>query len=871
VFVPQPPLSPVECSRALTVPEGRWVVSSSGEVTFTAVLGFAGVATIGYRATDAYGQTGTGMITVTVAATGPPVVTGGADVTTGVVPVTVVPVVSGSGVDGTKACVFVPSPPLLPVDCSRDLTVPGQGRWRVDAAGAVTFTAELGYTGMAVVTYRATDAYGQAGIGTVTVTVAAPGGPQVPGVSGQTTGVTPVTVTPVPTGAGIDPLQACVFVPQPPLSPVECSRALTVPEGRWVVSNTGEVTFTAVLGFAGVATIGYRATDAYGQNGTGTITVTVAAPGGPQVPDVGDHTTGVTPVTVTPAPTGAGIDPAKACVTVATLTVLPCSTDLQVPEGHWVVSNTGQVTFTAALGFSGPAMITYRATDAYGRTGVGTITVTVAKPTGPVVADDTVTTPFGTSATLGPVVTATGNDPSLACLIDTDHVCGPAITVPATGTWTVDPDTGHVTFAPAPGFHGPATATYRATDRYAQSGTATLTVTVGAPTAPVLTAPGDQTGTSGQTATITLTVTPGSGAVAGYCIVVGPSCPATLITAQGSWAVTGAGEVTFTAGSEVTGAVDPITVRVTDEYGMTATCQVTLTVLAPVPDGSVAGVVWIDLNHNGVQDAGEPVLPAVQVTLTPTLPAAVTHRSGRAAPHTPTPTYTQVTDSGGHYQFTVPAGDYAVHATVPTVNLTSGSSPSDANADWTTPVVVAADRTAQAPFAAVGDAALGGQAQTTTGGQIPDAAVTCTWAGADNILGTSDDVLITATADASGVFSLGGIPGGVYTCTGVDPVSGQHSAAAEVTVDRLSSTPAEVVVRVPVSTPTPAAAPAPAAPRGVLASTGAALALPAALAGWLLVAGLLLVAGARRARRGGRRPDRVDAVSGGGPCGGRTR
>ncbi len=55
---------------------------------------------------------------------------------------------------------------------------------------------------------------------------------------------------------------------------------LTVAGGDDVLDTaTGEVAFTPVLGFSGVATaVHYRVTDAYGQSATATFTPTVAAP-----------------------------------------------------------------------------------------------------------------------------------------------------------------------------------------------------------------------------------------------------------------------------------------------------------------------------------------------------------------------------------------------------------------------------------------------------------------------------------------------------------------------------------------------------------------------------------------------------------------
>ena len=79
--------------------------------------------------------------------------------------------------------------------------------------------------------------------------------------------------------------------------------------------------------------------------------------------------------------------------------------------------------------------------------------------------------------------------------------------------------------------------------------------------------------------------------------------------------------------------------------------------------------VWEDLDHDGVQDAGEPGIPGVTVTL-----------------QTPTGTITTVTDANGNYTFTnLISGTYAVTFTAPSgyagtlANVGADGTDSDAN------------------------------------------------------------------------------------------------------------------------------------------------------------------------------------------------
>ena len=66
----------------------------------------------------------------------------------------------------------------------------------------------------------------------------------------------------------------------------------------------------------------------------------------------------------------------------------------------------------------------------------------------------------------------------------------------------------------------------------------------------------------------------------------------------------------------------------------------------------IGDTVWNDANGNGIQDAGEPGIPGVTVTLLDS--------NGN-----PIPGHTTVTDANGKYKFKVDAGTYYVQFSLP--------------------------------------------------------------------------------------------------------------------------------------------------------------------------------------------------------------
>ncbi|MBH0116752.1 isopeptide-forming domain-containing fimbrial protein [Salinibacterium sp. NG253] len=199
-------------------------------------------------------------------------------------------------------------------------------------------------------------------------------------------------------------------------------------------------------------------------------------------------------------------------------------------------------------------------------------------------------------------------------------------------------------------------------------------------------------------------------------------------------------------------------------------------------DSSISDTVWLDLNKDGVKDAGEPGLPDAEVTLVWFGPDGVAGGGDDV-------TFVEITDSNGEYLFdSLPEGNYT--ATVDTTTLPSGVTPTfDADAGPNQPTATtvasgvgpnsttavslpAATDLDNIDFGYVGTGKIGDTVWLDQNGDgilddtesgIAEVGVTLTWAGLDGVLGNADDVVSTTTTDASGNYLFEDLPSGLFT------------------------------------------------------------------------------------------------------------
>ncbi|MDH3730228.1 MAG: MSCRAMM family adhesin SdrC, partial [Acidimicrobiia bacterium] len=178
----------------------------------------------------------------------------------------------------------------------------------------------------------------------------------------------------------------------------------------------------------------------------------------------------------------------------------------------------------------------------------------------------------------------------------------------------------------------------------------------------------------------------------------------------------------------------------------------------------IGDLVWLDIDGDGVPEAGEPGIPGVTVLLYDGSGTLV----GSAA-----------TGAFGGFLFTnLPPGDYTV--TVDTTTLPEGLVPTydpDGGLDSSFTGSVASGSSLHGEFGFIGSGVVGDTVWYDSDGdgtQGPSAVepgiggvdLTVLWAGFDGVLGTADDIDFgTQTTDLLGYYLFTGLPYGTYVVT----------------------------------------------------------------------------------------------------------
>ena len=481
-------------------------------------------------------------------------------------------------------------------DSSTTKTVDGEGTYTVAPDGTVTFVPEKSFTGTATgVTVKRVDKNGTEITAKYTPTV---------------TPVTP-TATPVETTdiQGATQTGKPVFTEGDSRVPMNDDVPATFDDGSttksvdgvgtYTVAADGTVTFVPEKSFVGTApAVTVVREDKNGTKASATYTPTVT----PVTPTAEDTTsTDKQGQTQTGTPTFTPGNPNVPMDDDTPATFEDGSTTKTVPgEGTYTVAPDGTVTFVPEKSFTGEGTgVTVKRVDKNGTpvTAKYTPTVTPVTPTA---------TPAESEAPQGVVqtgtVTFTEGDPVAPIDKDTitllDENGQPAASVDAKspagdviGTFTVDKETGVVTFTPTDKSYSgevvPVKVQAKDANGTAVETTYTPKITPVVPTAE----PATSTDIQGKTQTGTPTFTPGN-----PTIPMDDDVPATFedgsttktIPGEGTYTVAPDGTVTFVPEKSFTGTGTGVTVKRVDKNGTPVTAKYTPTVTSVTPTAEPA-------------------------------------------------------------------------------------------------------------------------------------------------------------------------------------------------------------------------------------------------------------------------------------------
>ena len=495
-------------------------------------------------------------------------------------------------------------------DGSTTKTVDGEGTYTVSPDGTVTFVPEKSFTGTATgVTVKRVDKNGTEITAKYTPTVTPVTPTATPAESTDIQGATQTGKPEFTEGDSRVPMNDDV-----PATFDDGSTTKTVDGvGTYTVAADGTVTFVPEKSFVGTApAVTVVREDMNGTKASATYTPTVT----PVTPTAEDTTsTDKQGQTQTGTPSFTPGNPNVPMDDDTPATFEDGSTTKTVPgEGTYTVAPDGTVTFVPEKSFTGEGTgVTVKRVDKNGTpvTAKYTPTVTPVTPTA---------TPAESEAPQGVVqtgtVTFTEGDPVAPIDKDTitllDENGQPAASVDAKspagdviGTFTVDKETGVVTFTPTDKSYSgdvvPVKVQGKDTNGTAVETTYTPKITPVVPTAK----PATSTDIQGKTQTGTPTFTPGNPA-----IPMDDDTPATFedgsttktIPGEGTYTVAPDGTVTFVPEKSFTGTGTGVTVKRVDKNGTPVTATYTPTVTPVTPTATPAETTDIQ----GKTQTGKP-------------------------------------------------------------------------------------------------------------------------------------------------------------------------------------------------------------------------------------------------------------------------
>ncbi len=363
--------------NSVTDANGTWSVDGSGNLTFTPTLNLNGVVMRQYTVQDVVGRTSNAAtITITInSINNLPVAFDDSGTTTEETPITLLDITSNdTDVDGTIDAATIDLD-VLSIGIQNTIS-DAQGSWSVNGVGDLTYVPALNFSGNASRSYTVNDNEGATSLpANINISVTA--------VNDATTAVddnattnedTPISFSIVANDFDVDGTVDVSSVDLDLLT-AGIQNTITNSFGSWTVSALGELSYSPLLNFNGVALVQYRIKDNDGAtSASANVSITVNPVNDAPVAIDINGITGITnedisvtlvDITSNYMDIDGAVDPAAVDLDISTPGIQNTVTSA---EGTWTVNALGDLLFTPALNINGVAIITYSVNDDLGAT-----------------------------------------------------------------------------------------------------------------------------------------------------------------------------------------------------------------------------------------------------------------------------------------------------------------------------------------------------------------------------------------------------------------------------------------------------------------------------------------------------------------------
>jgi len=440
-----------------TPAHGTLALEADGSFTYTPEAEFSGEDSFTYQANDGLLDSGAATVTITVDEADD----GGNDAP--------VAVDDAYSVDADSELTVEAATGLLANDTDADgdslaaqlEDLPDNGTVDLSADGSFTYTPDSGFSGTDSFTYVANDGSLQSNEGTVTITVDPVN--HAPEAAGDSYSVEQDGTLSIDAAEGVlandtdqdgDALTASL-VDSPN-------------HGTLTLNDDGSFIYTPDAGYDGADSFTYRAHDGELDSDTSTVAITVEKANEAPVAQYNSYFQDEDKVLSVDASSGvlANDSDANGDPLTAHLVDHP-------DNGTVTLNDTGSFDYTPDADFHGEDTFTYQAYDGELTSNEVTVTITIEPVNdAPVSQDDSYPFTEDTELSVNAVSGVLANDSD----VEQDPLIATRVTGPAHGTLTLLQD-GSFTYTPETGFHGADSFTYKASDGFAESAEATVTLT----------------------------------------------------------------------------------------------------------------------------------------------------------------------------------------------------------------------------------------------------------------------------------------------------------------------------------------------------------------------------------------------------------